>query len=84
MKLMLLAIIFLNVLLTPWGLATTMAWGDIFLAIPMVLIKILGLLLVLATVEMSLAKLRLFRISEFLATAFVICVFAMSVKLVGL
>jgi len=84
MKLMLLAIIFLNVLLTPWGLATTQAWSDIFLAIPRVLAKILLFLLVLATVEMSLAKLRLFRISEFLATAFVICVFAMSVRLVGL
>ncbi len=83
MKLMLLAIIFLNVLLTPWGLANTMAWTDIFLAIPLVLVKIFIFLLVLAVVEMSLAKLRLFRISEFLATAFVICVFAMGVRLVG-
>ena len=83
MKLMLLAIIFLNVLLTPWGLATTTSWGAIFLAIPLVLVKIFIFLLVLAGVEMSLAKLRLFRISEFLATAFVICVLAMSVRLVG-
>ena len=84
MKLMLLSIIFLNVLLSPWGLATSMAWGDVFFAMPRVLLKIMLFLLVLASVEMSLAKLRLFRISEFLATAFVICLFAMSIRLVGL
>jgi len=84
MKLMLLAIILLNVLLTPRGLATTLAWSEILLAIPMVLAKILLFLLLLVTVEMSLAKLRLFRISEFLATAFVICVFAMGARLVGI
>jgi len=84
MKLMLLAIIFLNVLLTPRGLATHLDWGEILLAVPLVLVKILLFLLLLAIVEMSLAKLRLFRISEFLATAFVICLFAMGVRLVGL
>ena len=38
----------------------------------------------LAVIETSLAKLRLFRISEFLATAFIICLFAMSIRLVGI
>ena len=84
MKLMVLLIVFLNVLVTPWGLATTTHWGDVFFAIPKVLGKMLLFIIALAVIETSLAKLRLFRISEFLAAAFVICLFAMSVRLVGL
>lgn len=83
MKFMVLLIIFLNVLVTPWGLASTTHLTDVLLAIPQVLFKMLLFLVVLAVIESSLAKLRLFRISEFLATAFVICLFAMSVRLVG-
>lgn len=84
MKLMVLSIVFLNVLLTPWGLAATTHWADVLLAIPKVLAKIFLFLIVLAVIETSLAKLRLFRISEFLAAAFVICLFAMGVRLVGI
>jgi len=84
MKLMVLTIVFLNVLITPWGLATTTHWGDVLFAIPKVLGKMFLFLVALAVVETSLAKLRLFRISEFLAAAFVICLFAMSVRLVGI
>ncbi|MCO6439825.1 MAG: NADH-quinone oxidoreductase subunit H [Nitrococcus mobilis] len=84
MKLMVLSIVFLNVLLTPWGLAATRQWADVFLAIPKVLAKIFLFVIVLAVIETSLAKLRLFRISEFLAAAFVICLFAMGVRLVGI
>ena len=83
MKLMVLGIVFLNVLITPWGLATTTHWGDVFFAIPKVLGKLFLFVIGLAVIETSLAKLRLFRISEFLAAAFVICLFAMSVRLVG-
>lgn len=84
MKLMVLAIVFLNVLITPWGLATTTHWADVFFAIPRVLGKMLVFAVCLAVIETSLAKLRLFRISEFLAAAFVICLFAMGVRLVGI
>lgn len=83
-KFMALLIVFINVVITPWGLAATTHWGDVFLAIPMVLAKIFIFLVVLAVIETSIAKLRLFRISEFLAAAFVICLFAMSVRLVGI
>lgn len=84
MKMMVLAIVFLNVLITPWGLATDTHWADVFLAIPEVIGKMFLFVLGLAVIETSLAKLRLFRISEFLAAAFVICLFAMSVRLVGI
>jgi len=84
MKFMILMIVFLNVLVTPWGLATTARLGDVLIAIPAVLLKLFVFVVVLAVIESSLAKLRLFRISEYLATAFVICLFAMSVRLAGL
>lgn len=77
MKFFVLMIIFLNVLLTPWGLAAGQQPWAVFMAIPLVLLKILGFLVFLVLVESSLAKLRLFRISEFMSMAFVIAVLAM-------
>jgi formate hydrogenlyase subunit 4 len=77
MKLLVLMCVFLNVLVTPWGLAGGQALGEVLLAIPLVLLKVFALVLVLVVIESSLAKLRLFRISEFLATAFITCVAAM-------
>jgi formate hydrogenlyase subunit 4 len=84
MKFMTVLIVFLNVIITPWGLAATTHWSDVFFAIPKVLWKMFLFLLVLAVIETTLAKLRLFRISEFLASAFVICLLAMGVRLVGM
>lgn len=81
MKFLILICIFLNVLVTPWGLAPGMGLGEVLLAIPLVLLKIFGFILVLVYIESSLAKLRLFRITEFLGAAFVICVVAMITRL---
>ena len=81
MKFFVLMVIFSNVLLAPWGLASTMGWGAVLWAIPLILTKILFFILFLVLVESSLAKLRLFRISEFLSAAFVIAVIAMLTSL---
>jgi formate hydrogenlyase subunit 4 len=81
MKLLVLMCIFLNVLVAPWGLARSMAVGDVLLAIPLVLLKVFAFVLVLVYIESSLAKLRLFRITEFLGAAFVIAVVAMITRL---
>ena len=81
MKLFVLLCIFLNVLVTPWGLAQGMAVSDVFLAVPLVLLKILIFILVLVVIESSLAKLRLFRITEFLGAAFVTSIIAMLTRL---
>jgi len=81
MKFFVLMVIFSNVLLAPWGLASTMGWGSVLWAIPLILTKILFFILFLVLVESSLAKLRLFRISEFLSAAFVIAVIAMLTSL---
>ena len=81
MKFLVLICIFLNVLVTPWGLAKGMGLGEVLLAVPLGLMKVFGFVLILVYIEPSLAKLRLFRITEFLGAAFVICVVAMITRL---
>ena len=81
MKFFVLLCIFLNVLVAPWGLAQGEGIGEVFLAIPLVLVKIFVFILILAVVESSFAKLRLFRITEFLGAAFVTSVAAMITRL---
>ena len=81
MKFLVLACIFLNVLFAPWGLAHGREIGVVLAAIPLILLKVLGFALVLVVIESSLAKLRLFRISEFLGAAFIVSVSAMIVSI---
>jgi formate hydrogenlyase subunit 4 len=81
MKFFVLIIVFLNVLVTPWGLAQGMDIGSVLLAIPLVLLKVFCFVLVLVYIESSLAKLRLFRITEFIGAAFVISVVAVIARL---
>ncbi len=82
MKFFVLLCIFLNVLVTPWGLADGASIGGLLLAIPLILLKILVFLVVLVAIESSLAKLRLFRIPEFMGAAFVTSVVAVVVQLI--
>jgi len=77
MKFLVLTCIFLNVLVAPWGLAQRAAHWGCACAVPLILCKVCLFVLVLVAIESSLAKLRLFRISEFLGAAFVISVAAM-------
>ncbi len=77
MKFLVLTCIFLNVLVAPWGLAAERSLGAVVTAVPLILAKILIFTLVLAVIESSLAKLRLFRITEFLGAAFITSVAAM-------
>src|SRR6202161_3324485 len=81
MKFLVLACIFLNVLLAPWGLAQARDLVHVLAAVPLVLLKILCFAILLVTIESSLAKLRLFRISEFLGAAFITSVTAMIVSI---
>ena len=82
MKFFVLCCIFLNVLvLAPWGLAQGVSYWEVLLAVPLILMKIIILVLVLVAIESSLAKLRLFRITEFLWAAFVTSVAAMIIDL---
>jgi formate hydrogenlyase subunit 4 len=81
MKFFVLACIFLNVLLAPWGLADGREMHQVLAAVPLILIKILVFAILLVMIETSLAKLRLFRISEFLGAAFIASVTAMIVSI---
>jgi formate hydrogenlyase subunit 4 len=81
MKLFVLLCIFLNVLVTPWGLAHDQTLGAVVLAVPLVLFKMLCVVLLLVIIESSLSKLRLFRIAEFLGAAFITSVAAMITRL---
>jgi formate hydrogenlyase subunit 4 len=81
MKFLVLLCVFLNVLVTPWGLAVEQRAPQVLLAIPLVAVKVLVFVLMLVIIESSLAKLRLFRISEFLGAAFITCVAAMIARL---
>lgn len=81
MKFLVLACIFLNVLVAPWGLANVKDLPSVLIAIPLILVKILAFAVVLVVIESSLSKLRLFRISEFLGAAFIASVSAMIVSI---
>lgn len=77
MRFFVLLCIFLNVLVSPWGLASENNLWSVLVAIPLILVKILLFVVVLVVIESSLAKLRLFRIPEFLGAAFITSVAAM-------
>ncbi len=81
MKFFVLLVVFLNVVVTPWGLAQGKDLGEVLLAIPLVLFKMFCFVLALVCIESSLAKLRLFRITEFIGAAFVISVIAVITQL---
>ena len=81
MKFFVLLCIFLNVLVTPWGLAGEQSFAHVLLAIPLILLKIFIFVLVLVVIESSLSKLRLFRITEFLGAAFITSVVAMITRI---
>lgn len=83
-KFFVLICIYLNVLVTPWGLAATTGPAAVLRAIPLVLAKVFLFLLVLVVIESSLAKLRLFRITEFLSAAFVTAVVALVTSASGI
>lgn len=84
MKLLVLMCVLLNVLVTPWGLATSTAPIAILVAVPLIGLKVLLFIVVLAVIETSLAKLRLFRIPEFLGAAFVTVFVALIVHVFSL
>lgn len=77
MKGTMLTVIFVNVLFAPWGLASSAAPSTLGLAIVWVTLKIVVLQALMVAIEASLAKLRLFRIAEYLGAAFVVAVTAM-------
>ncbi|MGW5231407.1 respiratory chain complex I subunit 1 family protein [Streptomyces nodosus] len=72
MKLFLFSSIFMNVFVLPWGLGASNSWGGALLAIPVLLGKLALCGLAIVVIDSSFAKLRFFRIAEFLGAAFLL------------
>jgi formate hydrogenlyase subunit 4 len=72
MKLFLLSSIFMNVFVMPWGLSNATTIGGALLAIPVLLTKLAFCGLVIVIIDTSFAKLRFFRIAEFLGASFLL------------
>ena len=63
-----------NVFLAPWGPASTQRPGAVILAIAALLAKACAVGVVVAVIDNSFAKLRLFKITEFVSGAFLLAV----------
>ena len=74
LKQLILYTILVNVFLAPWGLASSQQVGSVLLAIVALLAKATALGCVVAVIDNSFAKLRLFKITEFVAGAFLLAV----------
>jgi formate hydrogenlyase subunit 4 len=74
LKQLILYTILANVFVAPWGLASSQQAGSVLLAIVALLAKATVIGLVVAVIDNSFAKLRLFKITEFVAAAFLLAV----------
>jgi formate hydrogenlyase subunit 4 len=73
-KQLILYTIFVNVFAAPWGLASSQQAGAVVLAVGALLGKSALLGAVIAVIDNSFAKLRLFKITEFASAAFLLAV----------
>lgn len=71
-KQLILYTIFINVFVAPWGLASTREIGPVLLAIVALLAKAIVVGVVVSVIDNTFAKLRLFRITEFVSAAFLL------------
>lgn len=83
MKQLILYTILINVFIGPWGLASSGAWDSVALAIVALLAKAIVVGAVFALVDNMFSKLRLFKITEFVASAFLLAVLSVLVFYVG-
>jgi formate hydrogenlyase subunit 4/hydrogenase-4 membrane subunit HyfE len=80
-KQLLLYTILANVLVVPWGMASTGRLDRVLLAIGLLLVKALGVGTVVVVIESSFAKLRLYKIPEFTVASFMLAVLAVVIFL---
>jgi len=83
MKQLILYTILINVFVAPWGLAASGRPSAVVLAIPSLLGKAMALGCIFAVVDNLFSKLRLFKITEFIAAAFLLAVLAVLVFYAG-
>ena len=83
MKQLILYTILIDVFVAPWGLASTRQPASVLLAIPALLGKAILLGCVFALIDNAFSKLRLFKITEYLAAAFLVAALAVLVFFLG-
>jgi len=74
LKQFILFTILADVFVVPWGLASSQRLGAVLLAIAALLAKALAIGVVVAVIDNSFAKLRLFKITEYVSAAFLLAV----------
>lgn len=82
-KQLVLFTIFINVFVAPWGLANSRGIGPVLLASASLLVKSCLLGVIIAVIDDSFAKLRLFKITEFVAAAFLLATLAVFTLYLG-
>jgi formate hydrogenlyase subunit 4/hydrogenase-4 membrane subunit HyfE len=80
-KQLLLFTILMNVLVVPWGMASSGRVDLVLLAIGLLFVKALGVGAVVVVIESSFAKLRLYKIPEFTVASFLLAVLAVVIFL---
>ncbi len=83
MKSFILTAVFLNVFAFPWGLAESASLNSIIYGTATLLIKMFGLTLAFVAVEETLAKIRLFRIIDYLSASFLLAIMGVISFLLG-
>jgi formate hydrogenlyase subunit 4 len=83
MKQFILYTILINVFLAPWGLASSGKLSSVLLAVIALFGKAMAVGLVFAVIDNLFSKLRLFKITEFIASAFLLAVLSVLVFYVG-
>lgn len=81
-KLLLYVVLFVD-LFFPWGIAHYFSWDDIVWSILVLIFKTIVITIVLGIAEISLAKLRLFRVPYLLNFAFVFGLLAVLIHIIG-
>jgi formate hydrogenlyase subunit 4 len=79
MKQFILYVLLVNVFIAPWGLAGSRDLGAVLVAIPILLAKAFGVGAVFTVIDNSFSKLRLFKLTEFMASAFLLAILAVLV-----
>lgn len=83
MKQLILYVLLVNVFAAPWGLAGTRQAASVGLAVVIFLAKALVVGFVFTVIDNSFSKLRLFKITEFMAATFLLAVLAVLVLFLG-
>lgn len=82
-KQLVLYVILADVFSAPWGLAGSRDVGPVLLAVPILFAKALGVGTIFALIDNTFSKLRLYKITEFMASAFALSAVAVLVLYLG-